>query len=74
MEEKGRGKVMIVIPDSLLVLMLAAVIVGGMLMFGKSQQHDARLEPVEAVDWDAIEEETQTRAEDDADSYRKGER
>ncbi|YCK81367.1 hypothetical protein M1D89_20205 [Arthrobacter sp. D3-18] len=65
---------MIEIPDSFLVLMLAAVIVGGFLTFGKSRQHDARLEPVEPVDWDAIEEETQTRYEDDADSARKGER
>ena len=62
------------IPDSVYVLMLAAVIVGGFLMIGKSIQHDARLEPCEPVDWDAAEEEAQTLYEDDADSYRKGER
>lgn len=65
---------MIEIPDSFLVLLLAAVILVGFQMFGKSTQHDARLEPAETVDWDAIEEETQTRHEDDADSARKGER
>lgn len=65
---------MIEIPDSFLVLMLAAVIVGGFLMFGKSQQHDARLRPVEDIDYDALAEESDTRYEDDADSWRKGER
>lgn len=56
------------------ILMLAFVFAAGPLMIHKARQHDARLEPAESVDWDAIEEETQTRAEDDADAARKGER
>jgi hypothetical protein len=56
------------------ILMLAFVFGAGPLLIHKARQHDARLEPAEAVDWDAIEEETQTRYEDDADSARKGER
>ena len=60
--------------NGLYVLVLAIVIVGGFLMFGQATQHDRRLEPCEPVDWDAVEEESNTRFEDDADSYRKGER
>ncbi|SDW34256.1 hypothetical protein SAMN04487912_102399 [Arthrobacter sp. cf158] len=55
------------------ILMLAFVFAAGPLMIHKARQHDRRLEPREPVDWDAIEEEAQTRYEDDADSYRKGE-
>jgi hypothetical protein len=60
--------------DCLYVVALAAVCIVGCIEFGKSIQHDARLQPSEPVDWDAAEEECQTRYEDDADSYRKGER
>lgn len=56
------------------VLALALVCVLGALECGKATSHDRRLEPAEPVDWDAAEEEAQTRAEDDADSWRKGER
>lgn len=56
------------------ILMLAFVCAAGPLMIHKARQHDRRLEPVEPVDWDAVEEEAQTRYEDDADAWRKGER
>lgn len=56
------------------ILMLAFVCVAGPLMIHLARQHDARLEPVEAVDWDAIEEEQDTREADDCDTWRKGER
>jgi hypothetical protein len=56
------------------ILMLAFVCAAGPLMIHRARMHDRRLEPVEAVDWDAIEEETQTRYEDDCDAARKGER
>ena len=55
-------------------LLFTATIFAAPLTIARALQHDRRLEPAEAVDWDAIEEETQTRYEDDADSFRKGER
>ena len=54
-------------------LLFAATIFAAPLTIAKAREHDRRLEPAEAVDWDDVEEETQTRYEDDADSYRKGE-
>jgi len=59
--------------DCFYVLAFVVVCVVGCIEFGKATRHDARLEPAGAEDWDAIEEETQTRYEDDADSARKGE-
>lgn len=52
-------------------LLFAATIFAAPLTIAKARQHDRHLEPVEQVDWDAVEEEAQTRYEDDADSYRK---
>ena len=60
--------------DGITFLFMAATVFAAPWFIGKAREHDARLEPVESVDWDAIEEETQARYEDDADSYRKGER
>jgi len=60
--------------DGFYVLALAIVIVGGFQMFGKATQHDARLQPAEPIDYDALAEEEDTRFEDDADAWRKGER
>ncbi|SEI45679.1 hypothetical protein SAMN04487917_101392 [Arthrobacter sp. yr096] len=56
------------------VVAVALVCVLGSIEFGRARQHDARLQPAEPIDYDAIEEESQTRYEDDADAWRKGER
>lgn len=56
------------------ILMLAFVCAAGPLMIHRARMHDACLEPVEPVDWDAIEEEQDTREADDCDAWRKGER
>ncbi|MFW0772483.1 hypothetical protein ACLRGI_04875 [Paenarthrobacter nitroguajacolicus] len=55
-------------------LLFAATIFAAPLTIARARQHDARLEPVVPVDWDAIEEERDTRDADDCDSWRKGER
>jgi hypothetical protein len=55
------------------VLGLALVCVLGSIEFGRARKHDARLEPCEPIDYDALAEEQDTRYEDDADSHRKGE-
>jgi hypothetical protein len=60
--------------DCFYVLAFVVVCVVGCIEFGKATRHDARLEPAEAVDWDAIEEERDTKDADDCDSWRKGER
>jgi hypothetical protein len=56
------------------ILMLAFVCVAGPLMIHRARQHDARLEPCEPTDFDALAEEQDTRDADDGDSHRKGER
>ncbi|BCW61900.1 hypothetical protein [Arthrobacter sp. StoSoilB22] len=55
-------------------LLFAATIFAAPLTIARARQHDARLQPVEDIDLDALAEEADTRYEDDADSYRKGER
>ena len=60
--------------DGITFLFMAAMVAVAPWFIGKAREHDARLEPAESVDWDAIEEEAETQAEDDADSFRKGER
>ncbi|MDQ0102312.1 hypothetical protein J2T10_001958 [Paenarthrobacter nicotinovorans] len=60
--------------DGITFLLMAATVFAAPLFIGKAREHDARLEPAEPMDWDAIEEETQTRHEDDCDAARKGER
>lgn len=54
-------------------LLFAATIFAAPLTIAKARQHDARLEPCEPIDYDALAEEQDTQFEDDADSYRKGE-
>jgi len=56
------------------ILMLAFVCAAAPLMIHKARQHDRRLEPCEPIDFDALAEEQDTRHEDDADAWRKGER
>jgi len=60
--------------DCFYVVAFVVVCVVGCIEFGKATRHDARLEPCEPADYDALAEEDDTRHEDDADSYRKGER
>lgn len=55
-------------------LLFAATIFAAPLTFAKARQHDRRLEPVEPIDFDAVEEDRDTREADDADAWRKGER
>ncbi|UXM92525.1 hypothetical protein [Paenarthrobacter sp. JL.01a] len=59
--------------DGITFLLMVATVFAAPLMMHKACEHDRRFEPVEPVDYDAVEEEAQTRYEDDADSYRKGE-
>lgn len=60
--------------DCFYVLAFAAVCVVGCIEFGKSTQHDRRLEPCEPIDYDALAEEQDTREADDGDAWRKDER
>ncbi|KUM34578.1 hypothetical protein [Arthrobacter sp. EpRS71] len=55
-------------------LLFAATIFAAPLTIARARQHDRRLQPAEDIDLDALSEEADTRFEDDADSYRKGER
>lgn len=54
-------------------LLFAATIFAAPLTISRARQHDARLQPAEDIDHDALAEEADSRYEDDADSYRKGE-
>jgi len=55
-------------------LLFAATIFAAPLTIAKARQHDARLEPCDPIDYDALAEVQDTRYEDDADAARKGER
>jgi len=55
-------------------LLFAATIFAAPLTIAKARQHDRRLQPSEPIDYDALAEEEDTRFEDDADAWRKGER
>ncbi|KIA73452.1 hypothetical protein ANMWB30_23790 [Arthrobacter sp. MWB30] len=60
--------------DNVMLILMTAIVFGaGPLAIHKARQHDAKLEPVEPVDYDALADEAQTRFDDDADAWRKGE-
>ena len=59
--------------DGITFLLMVATVFGAPVALHLAREHDRRLEPVEPVDWDAAEEEADTREADDADAWRKGE-
>ncbi|MNJ02828.1 hypothetical protein D3C73_1629240 [compost metagenome] len=60
--------------DGISFLIIVAAIFAAPFFIGKAREHDARLQPVEPIDRDSLAEEADTRYEDDADAWRKGER
>lgn len=60
--------------DGISFLIIVAAIFAAPFFIGKAREHDDHLQPAEDVDYDALAEEADTRYEDDADAWRKGDR
>ena len=55
------------------VLVFAATILGSCVKIPRAMRHDRVLAELEAIDYDALADDANTRYEDDADAWRKGE-
>jgi len=54
-------------------LVFAFVVLGSCVMIPAAMRHDRVLAELEEIDYDALADDANTRYEDDADAWRKGE-